>query len=64
MSREKKNLDVYDHLYDKRVYLYELADRMGIAVSTLQIRLRKERPIEEKRIMFQLIDQIAAENAD
>ena len=56
-------IKVRDHLYEKRVFMYELAEALGISVSSLLIRFRKEQPEEIQQHWIEVIDQIAAQNA-
>ena len=46
------------------VFLYELADCLGISDTTLARKLRGDVPEEEQKKMFKLIDERAKEKAD
>ena len=55
MSGLRVNQEVYNALWQNRVYVYELADYLGIHENTLLRRLRKELPQEEKEYYISLI---------
>lgn len=46
------------------VRLWQVADRMGIADSSLSRKLRKELPQEEKERLFAIIDELAKGDGD
>ncbi len=56
-----KNQDIRDAISKSGVKYWELADRYGIAQSTLSVRLRKELPESEKLRLFSLIQEISEE---
>ena len=46
---------------EKGVFLWEIADKMGLVDSSFSRKLRKELPTAEKQRIFKIIDDIAAE---
>ena len=52
---------IRDAAKNNNVYLWELADRLGIADTTLSRKLRKELHREEAERAIQIINEIAAE---
>lgn len=48
---------------EKRVYLWELADKLNISTNTLQIRMRKEQPEKVQAEWIAIIDRLAADRA-
>lgn len=54
------NFDVRQYAMQKGVYLYEIAERVGVNDGNFSRRLRKELPEAEKTRIFQIIDSIAA----
>lgn len=48
---------------EKGVFLWEIADKMGLVDSSFSRKLRKELPTAEKQRIFKIIDDIAAEKA-
>ena len=59
MSRA--NADIRAAAKKAGVYLYNIADRLGVCENTLTIRLRRELPADKKAEIMSLIDEIAAE---
>lgn len=55
------NEAIKNHARKKKVNMWELADKLGIADTTLSRKLRHELTIEETESALQLIDEIAAE---
>lgn len=53
------NFDVRQYAMQKGVYLYEIAERVGVNDGNFSRRLRKELPEAEKTRIFQIIDSIA-----
>ncbi|MDD5795845.1 MAG: hypothetical protein PUD24_02765 [Oscillospiraceae bacterium] len=45
----------------KGVFLWEVADKIGIVDSSFSRKLRKELPDSEKQEIFKIIDELAAE---
>lgn len=54
-----ENLEIRRKLKTKKVFQWELAERMEIAEMTLSRKLRRELPEEEKQKIFLIIDEIA-----
>ena len=62
MRRKKQvNQDIRGYAKTKNVYLYEIADALGISIETFQRRLRYEMPTDEKENLIRTIDKIAEE---
>lgn len=69
MSSRKRKVDVNmtvnneikANAKEKGVLLWELADKLGIADTTLSRKLRRELSPDEKQRIFSIIDEIAAE---
>lgn len=57
----KANNDIRERAQRERVYLYEVANAIGISEPTLMRRLRCELPQEEKNRYFEAIDRIKSE---
>lgn len=60
----KKNLDVRKKAKEQGVYLWEIADRLGLRDSCFSRRLRKELPEGEKERIFIIIDELARERIE
>ena len=60
---EKRNIDLRVHAQLKGVFLYEVAERLGISVPTLTRRLRNELPDDDKAEIKRIIDEISAARA-
>lgn len=58
-----KNLDIKERALKKGVCLWEVAEAIGIADTSISRKLRKELPKAEKQAIFKIIDDIAAEKA-
>lgn len=56
-----KNFDIKQKALKSGVCLWEVAEAMGIADTSMSRKLRKELPQDEKQRIFDIIDQIAAE---
>lgn len=56
-----KNNDIKTKAKEEGVCLWEIADILGIADTSLSRKLRKELPDKEKQAIFKIIDEIAAE---
>lgn len=57
----KANADIKAAAKKAGVYLYNIADRLGVCENTLTIRLRRELPADKKAEIMSLIAEIAAE---
>lgn len=55
----KKNLDVREKARQSNVYLYEIAEMMGVSEQTFIRRLRHELPNEQKNDVYTAIEMIA-----
>lgn len=58
-----KNNDIKQKAKEKGVYLWEIADKLGIIDCNFSRKLRVELPQEQKQAIFNIIDEIAKENA-
>lgn len=56
-----KNYDVKNYAKKHGVFLWEIAEAIGLADSNFSRKLRRELPIEEKQRILAVIDKIAAE---
>lgn len=54
------NKDIRTRAAKKGVYLWEIADKIGLCDSSFSRKLRKELPTAEKKRIFSIIDEIAA----
>ncbi len=59
MSRP--NDDIRERAKQKGVYLYQIADRIGMQDSNFSRKLRKELTDGEKKRIFKIIDELAEE---
>ena len=57
------NKDIKVKARKSGVLIWEIADRLGIADTTMSRKLRKELPDSEKQEIFKIIDELAAEKA-
>lgn len=55
------NKDIKVKARKSGVLIWEIADRLGIADTTMSRKLRKELPDNEKQEIFNIIDELAAE---
>lgn len=55
------NNDIKTKAKEKGVYLWEIADKLGLIDSNFSRKLRKELSAEEKHTIFKIIDEIASE---
>lgn len=58
-----KNAEVKAKAKKSGVLIWEIADKLGIADTTMSRKLRKELPDSEKQEIFKIIDELAAEKA-
>ena len=56
-----KNTDIKKKAKEKGVYLWEIADKLGLIDTNFSRKLRKELPTDEKQVIFKIIDEIATE---
>ena len=59
----KNNQDIRKHAKDKGVFLYEVADSLGISEPTLTRWLRGKLTAERKTDILNAIDSVAAHHA-
>lgn len=55
------NKDIKVKAKKSGVLIWEIADKLGIADTTMSRKLRKELPEAEKQEIFKIIDELAAE---
>lgn len=55
----RKNKDIRVYAINKGVYLWEIAEEIGILDASLSRKLRNELPQNEKEQLFSVIDAIA-----
>ena len=55
---EITNQDIRQQAKTSRVYLWEVADRLGVTDATFSRKLRKEFPTEEKEKILAIIHEI------
>lgn len=55
------NKDIKVKARKSGVLIWEIADRLGMADTTMSRKLRKELPYSEKQEIFKIIDELAAE---
>lgn len=60
----KANADIREAAKKAGVYLYNIADRLGVCENTLTIRLRRELPEDKKRQILDIITEIASERQE
>ena len=58
-----KNMDVRQYAKSNAVFLWQVAQAMGISEPTMSRRLRMELPKQDKQRFFCIIDKIAEQNA-
>lgn len=56
----RANNDIRAKAKEKGVYLWEVAEGLGILDAALSRKMRHELPQEEKERIFKIIDEIAA----
>lgn len=56
------NNDIKSQAKISGVYLWQVAQRLGITDSTLSRKLRRELPTEEKERIFNIIDELRGVN--
>lgn len=59
----KANSDIKEKAVNKGVFLYEIAEKLGMYETTFLRKLRKELSAEEKTKIFSIIDELSAEKA-
>ena len=58
----KKNVDVRKAAKDSGVFLWEIADKLGVSEPTLNRWLRKEMPDSQKAKFYSAIEQVKLEH--
>ena len=58
----KKNVDVRKAAKDSGVFLWEIADKLGVSEPTLHRWLRKEMPDSQKAKFYSAIEQVKLEH--
>ncbi|MCL1874113.1 MAG: hypothetical protein FWF85_08365 [Clostridiales bacterium] len=56
----KANMDIRQEAQEEGVYLWQIADKLGIQDSTFSRKLRRELPNPEKERIYGIINQIKA----
>jgi hypothetical protein len=56
-----ENREVRSHAKERKVFLWEIAERLSLQDSNFSKKLRRELPAEERERIMAIIDQIAAE---
>lgn len=59
-----RNLDIRSYAKQKGVYLYEVAEFLGISEPTITRRLRTKLSNERKTELIETIDRVAAQHAE
>ncbi len=59
----RANKEIKTRAKEKGVFLWEVADKIGMIDTSFSRKLRKELPTAEKQRIFKIIDDIAAEKA-
>lgn len=59
--RRSENKAVRIHANDKHVFLWQIADALGLSESGFMKKIRIEQPEEIQQLWIEAIDQIAAE---
>ena len=54
----KQNLDVRVYASDRGVFLWQIAEEMGVSEATLTRKLRKPLPETEREKIFSVIDEL------
>lgn len=58
MKKERRaNEEIYDSLSKRNMYIWQLADLIGVSESSMYRFLRKELPEEKKKEWLDLIDK-------
>lgn len=55
---ERKNLDIRKAVEESGLYLWQIADFLGMCDGTFSRKLRKELSIDEKQKIFHIIEEI------
>ena len=55
----KANADIRAKAIESEVFLWQIAEKLGISVSTMTRKLRKELDAEQKAKIFKVIEELA-----
>jgi hypothetical protein len=58
--RVRANQDIRQYAKEKKVFLWEIGEALGINAFSITRRLRRELRAEEKERVMQIIDEIAS----
>lgn len=58
------NNDIKTQAKKSGVYLWQIADKLGIADTRFSVKLRRELPPKEKEKIFRIIDELRGENIE
>lgn len=56
------NNDIKTQAKKSGVYLWQIADKLGIADTRFSVKLRRELPSKEKEKIFRIIEELRGEN--
>lgn len=59
--KARKNQDIRNMAKENNLYLWQIAEKMGICDMTLSRKLRKELSQEEKQEVFSIINELKVE---
>lgn len=59
---QKKNIDIRTAAKESGVYLWEIAEKLGVSEPTLNRYLRKEMPNNQKAKFYSAIEQVKLEH--
>lgn len=61
--RQKCNMDIREKADESGIFLWQIADKLGIRDNDFSRNLRKELPQEEKERIFGIIEQLKEEDS-
>ena len=61
--RTKKNMEIREYAREKKVYLWEIGQKLGVNAFTMTRRMRSELSDDQKARIIAIIDEIATEGA-
>lgn len=62
---EKPNRDVMSYAKEKKVFVYQIADVLGILPTSLSIKLNKrEMSVKDKQTVYEIIDELTEQRAE
>lgn len=62
--KTSRNIEIKSYARSKNVYLWEIADKLGISDATMSRKLRYELSGEEKELIVSIIDEISLHNKE